>query len=283
MKSWLTKLVKALSENKEIILALAERKNLAKVALFDDKGQLLTGDLGSNEIDKKASDAVIFLKSGESIQIAEGQTLVLCEKLGGQKALAFWQQALDAQQEAWAAWLLTITKENNGNLTVVRHIMAASGPFTSPRLPSSEDKWSLLPLNAGLGRMFVFGDDELALETAALGARTGLKVTLGSVNPLDLDIRAAHSIGDFDLMHFSDWSDLNASNLAELGIKPGVMVLVTTPNHSTFLEDLKNCKIGWLGLAGEAALSEKESGLFPKAVTPSQRALGLVAAMLDGR
>jgi hypothetical protein len=131
--------------------------------------------------------------------------------------------------------------------------------------------------------MFVFGDDELALETAALGARTGLKVTLGSVNPLELDIRAAHSIGDFDLMHFSEWSDLNASNLAQLGIKPGVMVLVTTPHHSTFLEALKKCQIGWLGLAGEAAISEQESGLFPKAVTPAQRALGLIAAMLERR
>jgi hypothetical protein len=166
-------------------------------------------------------------------------------------------------------------------LTVVRHVLSAEGPFTKPRIPKS-DGWSLVPLNAGLGRLLVFGDDELALETAALGARVGLKVTLATVNPLDLDLRSAQSIGRFDLLDLPDWR-LDPAKLPDMGLKPGVMVLVTTPRHQAFLEALQNGSVGWLGLAGEAATAQPESGLFPEAVSPAQRALGIIAAMLERR
>jgi hypothetical protein len=282
-KNWLTRLVKELTDDKQPTVVLAERKNLDKVAIFDEKGQLLIGDLGSRELEKKVSSEVVFLKPGQAASLTVGEENVLCERQGGPKALAFWQEALAAQRRSWAAWLLTISKLDDKAPGVVRHILSANGPFTCPRLPTTTHRWSLLPLNAGLGRMFVFGDDELALEVAALGARTGLKVTLGTVNPLELDIRSAHSIGDFELMHLSEWSDVNSSSLEELGIKPGVMVLITTPDNSTFLEPMRNSQVGWLGLAGEAAVSEKESGLFPEAITPALRAVGLVAAMLERR
>jgi hypothetical protein len=68
-----------------------------------------------------------------------------------------------------------------------------------------------------------------------------------------------------------------------MGLKPGVMVLVTTPSHQSFLDTVRGASIGWLGLAGEAAGDRPESGLFPEATSPAQRALGIVAAMLERR
>ena len=167
-------------------------------------------------------------------------------------------------------------------IKVTRHILSALGPFTKPRLPS-EAEFSLLHLNTGLGRLFVFGDDDLALECAAIAARAGLKATLVSANSLELDLRSAQLVGYFELRPLSDWSEVTEETLAEMGFKPGVTVLATTPQVTGFLDTVKGFKIGWLGLAGEAAGQETEPGLFPLATTASLKALGLVAAILDRR
>ncbi|MDR1656565.1 MAG: hypothetical protein LBT47_03265 [Deltaproteobacteria bacterium] len=281
MHTWLPSVVKELSENREPILAMAERTHVAQVAVLDDRGRVLNGGLGSDDLENTVASQAMTLKSGQAIAWVIGDTNVLTEKLDGRRALAFWKEAAQGQSDSWAAWLLTIAKPGDKGLKVVRHVLAADGPFTTPRLPD-EANWSLLPLNAGLGRLIVFGDDELALETSALGGRVGLKVTMVTVNPLDLDLRSAQNIGHFELLDFPDWA-IPIEKLAEIGIKPGVTVLVTTPHNSTFLPQLHNSGLGWLGLAGQAAAIQPESGLFPKAVTASQRALGVIAALLERR
>jgi hypothetical protein len=103
------------------------------------------------------------------------------------------------------------------------------------------------------------------------------------VAPLELDLRAAQNVGEFELQTYSDWAEIIPVKLEELGVRPGVVVLVTTPENSTFLEALRSSQLGWFGLAGDAAESSLESGMFPQAPTPAQRALGLVAAMLERR
>ncbi|MDR2442354.1 MAG: hypothetical protein LBE31_02390 [Deltaproteobacteria bacterium] len=282
MNTWLPLVVKELSENREPILALAERSHVARAAVLDDRGLVLNGELGSDDVENAVSTQAMTLKTGQASSMVIGDTRVITEKLGGQRALAFWREAALGQSESWAAWLLTITKPGEAGLSVVRHVLAANGPFTTPRLPKEED-WSLLPLNAGLGRLFVFGDDEVALETAALGARVGLKVTMVTVHPLELDLRSAQTIGHFELLDLQSWS-IAKEKLIEMGIKPGVLVLITTTSHSTFLPFIKESGAGWLGLAGQASESQPEqSGLFPKAVSPSQRALELIASMLERR
>jgi hypothetical protein len=283
MLSWLPFVVKELSEDKAPILALAERAHVARAAVLDDRGRVLCGGLGSDELENAVCSQAMTLMPGQAASLDLGDARVLSERLGGPEALSFWSQAAKSQAEAWAAWLLTITRPGRGDCgpTVLRHVLAADGPFTRPRIPDL-DGWSLLPLNAGLGRLIVLGDDELALETAALGARVGLKVTLGTVNPLDLDLRSAQTIGSFDLLDLPDWR-VDPARLPAMGVRPGVMVLVTTPRNSSFLEALRASSIGWLGLAGEAAAAQPESGLFPEAASPAQRALGLIAAMLERR
>ena len=283
MHSWLAFVVKELADDREPILALAERANLARAAVLDDRGRVLAGELGSDEIENAVSAQAMTLKSGEAAVLDMGDARVVTERLGGPGALSFWKEAAQGQAEAWAAWLLTITTDlgDGQGVSVVRHALAADGPFTKPRIPALGG-WSLLPLNAGLGRLLVLGDDDLALETAALAARVGLKATLITVKPLEMDLRSAQSIGRFELMDISDWR-LDKARLAGMGLKPGVMVLVTTPRHQSFLDQIKNSSVGWLGLAGEAAADSKESGLFPEASSPSQKALGIIAAMLERR
>ncbi|MDR1546075.1 MAG: hypothetical protein LBU12_05065 [Deltaproteobacteria bacterium] len=283
MKTWLPTLVKELAENRSPTLSLAVRGHLGRAAVFDERGRLLAGSLGQPELEKAVSDQVMILKPREAGRLAREGTEILSERLAAE-AVQFWREALDGQQKAWAAWLLTIARPTAEGLAVKRHALSANAPFTKLRLPAEEGAlWSLLPLNAGLGRLLVFGDDELALETAALGARAGLKASLISVAPLDLDLQAAQLLGEFDLQTFADWSEVGPASLEQLGVKPGVMVLLTTPDSAAFLETLKSAQLGWLGLAGEAAEPRTESGLFPQALTPAQRALGLVAAMLEGR
>ena len=285
MNSWLTFVVKELGEDREPILALAERAHVARASVLDARGRVLAGDLGSDELENAVSSKAMLLKSGEAGLIEIGDARVVIEKLGGPGALSFWREAAQGQAEAWAAWLLTITDrhDENGEVSVARHVLSADGPFTRPRIPRL-DGWSLLPLNAGLGRLLVLGDDDLALETAALAARVGLKVTLLTAKPLEMDLRSAQSIGRFELMDLPDWR-LTPARLAEMGLKPGVMILVTTPNHQSFLDSVKDASVGWFGLAGEAAaaVDSHESGLFPEAVSPAQKALGIIAAMLERR
>ncbi|MDR3204261.1 MAG: hypothetical protein LBV23_05915 [Deltaproteobacteria bacterium] len=283
MKTWLFYLVKELAEGRKPVLILAQGDNGAKAVVFDERGGILAGQLGSSEIEVAVAKKAALLKAGEACLInIEGRDVII-ERIEGPIALSFWQEALAAQKEAWAAWLLTMTQEFDGVIKIVRHILAANGPFTPLRLPADKSSWVILPLNSGLGRLIIFGDDELALETAALGARAGLKVTLVTVDPLELDLRTAQGVGDFHLAHVDSWSSLNAETLSAIGLKPGVMILVTTAENEGFLETIKNSQTGWLGLAGAAAVALPESGLFPQAVSSAQRALGLIAAMLEHR
>jgi hypothetical protein len=206
---------------------------------------------------------------------------MVSEKVNSQ-TFSFWKEALLGRDESWASWLLTLTSRTSKGLKITRHILSACGPFTQPRLPQ-DDNFSLLPLNAGLGKLFIFGDDDLALETAALAARAGLKVSFVSTNSLELDLRSAQQVGQFELLPLSDWSEVTSQALMDFGFKPGIIVLVTTPSCQIFLEAIREFQIGWLGLVGDAADKDSEPGLFPLASTPSLKALGLVAAILAHR
>jgi hypothetical protein len=164
--------------------------------------------------------------------------------------------------------------------TVTRHVLSAEGPWTTPRLPAEPPGfWSLTPLNAALGSLLVFGDDELALEAAALGARAGLKVRLVTKRTKE-DLMPVFSVGSFACSRIVDWAEVGSANLANIGLKPGVFVLVTAKEHDSFMPAIEAAPPGWLGLAGAATDKNGESGLFPAAVTPSQKAMGLLAAML---
>jgi hypothetical protein len=152
--------------------------------------------------------------------------------------------------------------------------LSANAPFTKLRLPAGEAALrSLLPLNAGLGRRLVFGDDELALETAALEARAGLKASLISVAPLDLGLQAVQLLGEFDLQTFADWSEVGPAARAA-GRQAG---LLATPDSAAFLEALKLARLA--GPGGRSGRAADRVRPFPQA--PAQRAL--VAAMLEGR
>ncbi|MDR1309711.1 MAG: hypothetical protein LBL95_07440 [Deltaproteobacteria bacterium] len=280
MSSWLSYLVQELSEGREPVLALAEKRNMARAAVLDERGRLLASDLGNDALERAVSGLATSLGSGQSSSLEVDGLNTVTEKVS-KDAFSFWKEALRGRDEAWASWLLTMTSGSGEDITVRRHVLSASGPFTTPRLPDGQ-AWSLLPLNAGLGRLFVFGDDELALETAALAARAGLKVTLASADSLEMDLRSAQQVGPFELRPLADWSEITGAGLADMGLRAGVVVLVTTPHHSGFLEDLRRHQIGWLGLAGEAADGD-DPGLFPNALTPAHKALGLVAAILGHR
>jgi hypothetical protein len=286
LSNWLSFLVKELSEGRAPVLTLAEMKNVAKAAVLDERGHFLASELGEDQ-ELAVSNLAAGLQIGQSASMVVGGVNTLSERISGEKALFFWREALNGRDQAWAAWLLTMAKEEGGGpdgppaLKVSRHVLSVSGPFTPPRLSKDGGRWSLLPLNPGLGRLFIFGDDQLALETAAIGSRAGLKVTLASVNSLEFDIRAAQQVGQFELLPVSDWAEVDEEVLTRIGVKTGVVALVTTPNHSSFLEPLKSLKVGWLGLAGDTCVSDKEPGLFPHSVSLSLRALGLVAAILE--
>lgn len=283
MKAWLPILIDNLAANP--VLALSSVSNLARAAVYDRQGQLLAGGLGSPALTRRAAEAAQSMSPGE----CRIENQLSLERLESEPAaLNFWSAARDIQDGAWAAWLLTMPKAATGGLKLTRHFLSAFGPWTTPRLPEEfKDQWSLLPLKAGLGRLFVFGDDALALETAALAARTGLTVTwLTTSETSGPEMDEAKNIGDFDPQHLSDWSQLSPAYLKKLGIKDGVRLLVTTPEHHSFLDTLKSGRPAYLALSGEAegTSSEPESktaGLFRLPLTTTQKALGLIAAMLQ--
>jgi hypothetical protein len=165
-------------------------------------------------------------------------------------------------------------------LKVVRHILAAQGPWTTPVLPEDASEWSLMPLNAGLGRLIVFGDDDVALETAALGGRIGLKVTLVTIKARNSDAKSVQNVGAFKIESLDKWGDLSSEAFPDLGIKTGVFVLVTAKDNNTFLSDLEKIQLGWFGLAGDAAPPGTNLGIFPAAQSPAQKALGIITEML---
>lgn len=283
MKAWLPILIDNLAANP--ILALSSMSNLARAAVYDRQGQLLAGGLGSPALADRAAEAAQSMSPGECR--LESQLSLECLE-SEPAAISIWRAAREIQDGAWAAWLLTMPKAAAGELKLTRHFLSAFGPWTTPRLPEEfKDQWSLLPLKAGLGRLFVFGDDALALETAALAARTGLTVTwLTTSETLGPEMDEAKNIGDFDAQRLADWSQVSPAYLKKLGIKDGVRLLVTTPEHHSFLDTLKSGRPAYLALSGEAegTVNEPEikpAGLFRQPLTTTQKALGLIAAMLQ--
>ncbi|MDR2353969.1 MAG: hypothetical protein LBF22_12615 [Deltaproteobacteria bacterium] len=281
MRSWLPFLVSELNEGGEPVLAQTLNGFEAKAAILDPSGKVVAGDFRGSGIFRGAKKYIPQMIPGKPlIAVASGEKKFLLEKQAGELALGFWKEALEGQEEAWAAWLLTMTSPNGNGLKVARHILAALGPWTTPRLPEGTDGWSLMPLNAGLGRLFVFGDDELALESAALGGRIGLKVTLVTLKVRDRETESFQKVGNFNVISFSNWQELSPDAFKLLGLKTGVYVLVTAGEKAHFIEDIKKIETGWLGFAGAAAPPGTEPGLYPRALTPAQKALGLITEML---
>lgn len=283
MKAWLPILIDNLAQNP--VLALSSAGNLARAAVYDRQGRLLAGGLGSPALAGQAAEEAKSMEPGE----CRFQSQMSLECLGSDPAtLGFWSSAREIQDGAWAAWLLTKPSVESGGLKLTRHFLSAFGPWTTPRLPEEfRDQWSLTPLKAGLGRLFVFGDDALALETAALAARTGLTVTwLTTAAPAGPELEEAKNIGDFDERRLDGWSRLTPAYLENLGIKDGVRLLITTADHHDFLETLKSGRPAYLALSGEAESADsasglKPAGLFQSPLTTTQKALGLIAAMLQ--
>ena len=279
MKAWLPTLVETLDESP--VLALANARNLARAAVMDRWGNTLAGSLGSPALTAQAAGACPGLMPGQA-GIIDGPTQLTLECLKpDEKTRRFWVSANRNQDGAWASWLLTIPHRNGPEVRLVRHLLSAFGPWTTPRLPEElQSQWSLLPLKAGLGRLFIMGDDALAMETAALAARVGLTVTwLSTVDQAGPELDEAHRLADFDLRILSGWSQLTPTSLAELGVQDGVKVLVTAARHDVFLEQVRAARPAGLMLSGEAEGSAP-AGLFPNPATTTQKALGLIAEML---
>lgn len=282
MKAWLPILVDELPQNP--VLALSTVRNLALAGVYDRKGKLLAGSLGTPSLAAAAAEEAKIMFPGDCRLITETARLTLeCLDPGEPTTGQFWHTALQNHEGAWASWLLTMPAIEDGRLKLTRHLLSAFGPWTTPRLPEEfKDQWSLLPLKAGLGRLFIIGDDGLGLETAALAARTGLTVTwFTTVEQSGEEFDDARRLADFDIRRLKSWCVLTDDFLAEQGIKQGVKVVVTTAENEGFIESIRQMKPAYLALSGEAEQPEKgRVGLFPQAVNTAQKALGLVAEML---
>ncbi|MDR2406005.1 MAG: hypothetical protein LBE27_06510 [Deltaproteobacteria bacterium] len=281
MRSWLPFLVQELTGGREPVLAQTLNGE-SKATLLDPEGNVLAGDYSGSGMFLGAKKLIEEMSAGKPlVAVSADKKRFLLEKQSGEGSLSFWKLALEGQEKAWAAWLLTIVDINGKNLKVKRHVLSAQGPWTTPRLPNEVDDWSLLPLNAGLGRFFVFGHDDLALESAALGGRIGLKTTLVTLKTRLRDAESFQKVGAFDVVAFNKWKELNPKRFASLGLKTGVYVLITTRDSEVITSELEKIQVGWQGMAGQAALPGSEPGLFPAAITPAQKALGLITQMLE--
>jgi hypothetical protein len=281
MRSWLPFLVKELTAGKEPVLALTLNGE-SRATVLDPEGKVLAGDYSGSGMFLGAKKLIEEMSAGKPlVAVSAEKKRFLLEKQSGESSLSFWKLALEGQEKAWAAWLLTIVETNGKNLKVKRHVLSAKGPWTTPRLPHEADDWSLLPLNAGLGRLFVFGDDDLALESAALGGRIGLKVSLVTLKPKAQEAESFQKFGSFDVITFKNWKELTPQKIQTLGLITGVYVLVTTKWTDVLLSELEKIQVGWLGMAGSAALPGSEPGLFPAAISPAQKAVGLITEMLE--
>ena len=281
MKAWLPTLAETLDQNP--VLAMSSLRRLARAAVFDRSGTLLAGALGSPALIAQAAEEARLLQPGECRLLPPPMGLMLECLSPDERTRRFWLGARDSQAGAWASWLLTMPRLGPEGLKLSRHILSAFGPWTTPRLPEAfQDQWSLLPLKAGLGRLFVLGDDALALEVALLGSRAGLTVTwLSAAAQEGPELEAAGQMGDFELETVAAWPDLEAGRLEALGFRAGVRLVVTTADHEAFLPALRAFKPAYLALAGEAENGPGPGpGLFSKPVTVTQKALGLVAEML---
>jgi hypothetical protein len=281
MRSWLPFLVGELDGGREPVLAQTLNGE-SRASVIDPGGKVLAGGWRGSGMFRGARKLIGELSPGKPIvAVSAEKKRFLLEKQAGASALSFWRLALDGQERAWAAWLLTMAKSSGKDLRVTRHVLSALGPWTTPRLPRTGEDWSLLPLNAALGRLFVFGDDELALESAALGGRVGLKTTLVTLRAGAAEAGSFQGVGPFDVVPLASWPDLSPRKFASLGLRTGVFVLVTTKESAPILSNLGGTQLGWMGLAGEAAPPGSEPGLFPAALTPAQKAVGLITQMLE--
>lgn len=229
MKAWLPVLVETLDESP--VLALANTHNLARAAVLDRWGNTLAGSLGSPALMAQAAEAAPGLIPGQSA-IIDGPTQMSLECLApDEKTRQFWVTANQNQDGAWASWLLTIPHRDGSEVSLARHLLSAFGPWTTPRLPEEcKNLWSLLPLKAGLGRLFIMGDDALAMETAALAARAGLTVTWLTTTDQDgPELAEARQMADFGLKIMADWRQLTPQYLEELGVQDGVKILTRRP------------------------------------------------------
>lgn len=280
MKDWLSVVVDRLAESP--VLALSTVHNLALAAVFDRQGNLLGGGLGSAALSSLAAGEARMMSPGECRVLPQPAGLTLECLAHDLKSEMFWSTARNNQDGAWASWLLTMPRLEGGGLKMTRHLLSAFGPQTTPRLPDEfRGQWSILPLKAGLGRLFVFGDDFLALETAAQAARVGLTVTLISAADFDgTELNEARQLGEFDLTAVNDWPDISADFLTKAGIIDGVRVVVTTGPGRHIQKVLDGLKPAYMALTEEEGGSAAH-GLFSKPATTAQKALGLVAEMLN--
>ena len=279
MKAWLPALVETLDRGP--VLALSAARRLARAAVFSPSGEFLAGSLGSPALTAQAAEEAALMQPGDCRLLSPAGLSLERLQPDDEKARRFWFSALEHQGGAWASWLLTMPRLLPEGLKLSRHLLSAFGPWTTPRLPEPfQDQWSLLPLKAGLGRLFVLGDDALALETAWLAARTGLSVTwLTTLDQRGPELEEARALAEFGLERLPAWPELGG-RLAELGLREGVRLVVTTPEHPAFLPALQAARPAYLALAGEAETEGPPSGLFPRPLTTAQKALGLVAEML---
>ncbi len=274
MKAWLPVLVDNLK--KEPVLALASARNIARAAVFDQNGNFLAGSLGAPSILAQASEESKLMAAGECRLLTELGPLTLEKFSGSDSEQHFWQTAHANQRGAWASWLLTMPQVGPEGLRLVRHWLSTFGPGTTPRLPEGfQDQWSLLALKSGLGRLLIFGDDALALETAALAGRTGLAVTWLTAKDQDgPELDEAMGVGDFELVTLKSWA--NFDSLKELNLKGGEHFLVSVADEPDLLEVLENVSYATLTLGGDAA----EEAL-PVATT-TQEALGIISKIVSG-
>lgn len=280
MKAWLPTLAENLDQGP--VLALAAVRQLARAAVFSPEGKFLAGTLGTPALMAQAAEEAAQLKPGDCRLLAPAGLSLERLRPGDESARRFWSSARDHQAGAWSSWLLTMPCLEPEGLRLARHLLSAFGPWTTPRLPESvQDQWSLLPLRAGLGRLFVLGDDALALEVAWLAARTGLAVTwLTTQDQQGPELDEALLLAEFGLERLSAWPELTAGLLRGLGLREGVRLVVTTAEHPAFLPEIQSIQPAYLALAGEAEAGQPRSGLFARPLTTSQKALGLVAEML---
>ncbi|MDR2934999.1 MAG: hypothetical protein LBV70_03860 [Candidatus Adiutrix sp.] len=280
MKAWLAILADHLGKGP--VLALAAVRQLARAAVFSPEGRFLAGTLGSPALMAQAAEEAARLKPGDCLLLAPLGLSLERLRPDDEGTKRFWLSARDHQAGAWSSWLLTMPTLTPGGLKLPRHLLSAFGPWTTPRLPEPlQDQWSLLPLKAGLGRLFVLGDDALALEVAWLAARTGLAVTwLTTMDQKGPELDEALLLAEFGLERLSAWPELTAGRLRGLGLRDGVRLVVTTAEHPAFMPELAAVQPAYLALAGEAEAGQGQSGLFARPLTTAQKALGLVAEML---
>ena len=239
MKPWLATLVDELVNGKNPILALSPQKHLATAALYNHEGKLLAGSLGDQAAHLCAEAESKNLAANQTSYFQDGRLLL--KELSADD-LNFWQQAQISEKGAWASWLLSIPQDE----TLTHQLIAAFGPHSLPLLPTDCDNWILTPLNSGLGRLFVLGDDAASVETAALAARAGLVVSLICTNAPQLELEEALSWSDFEVLKIAAWEALGPDELESFGFSQGVRVIMLGLKEETLKEEIEKFKPQYL-------------------------------------